>query len=127
MYYFIVLTSPEKEYHDVEALQQYCVKKFSKSLIISEMGDNGTNPHINCVVLMGTKRIDNVRRGIMTAYYGPKLPIFELVPGFNKYGVVGKCVKDLPNLKNVAVYLTKEINPLYFYDNNMDVPKLKEG
>lgn len=127
MYYFIVLTSPEKEFHEVDALQQYCVSKFTSSLIISEMGDNGTNPHINVVVKMGSKRIDNVRRGIMASYYGPKLSIFEQVPAFNRYGCSGKCVKDVPNLKNVVVYLTKEVDPLYFFDNNMNVDSLLEG
>lgn len=127
MFYFIVLTNPDKEFGNVDALNDYCKAKFTKSLIISEVGDTGGNPHVNCVVLMGTKRIDNVRRGIMTSYYGPKLSDFEKIPGFEKYGALGKCVKDYENLKNVAVYLTKEANPTYLYDNDMDVQKLKEG
>lgn len=127
MYYFVVLTSPDKEFHEVENLQSYIKDKFTKSMLISEMGDNGSNPHVNVVVLMGSKRIDNVRRGILAAYYGTKLSIFEQNPHFVKYGVVGKCVKDYEQLKNVCVYLTKEITPPHIYDNGMDIPELKKG
>lgn len=127
MYYFVVLTSPDKEFHDVDNLQTYISSKFTKSMIISEMGDNGSNPHVNCVVLMGQKRIDNVRRGILAAYYGTKLSQFETNIHFQKYGALGKCVKDYEQLKNVCVYLTKETTPPHIYDNDMDIPKLKEG
>ncbi|WP_445772283.1 hypothetical protein [Rheinheimera sp.] len=127
MYYFLVLTSPDKEFHDVDALQTYVSGKFTKSMIISELGSCGNNPHVNVVVLMGQKRIDNVRRGIMAAYYGPKLSEFESNVPFQRYGAVGKCVKDYEQLKNVCVYLTKEVSPPHIYDNDMDIPKLKQG
>lgn len=127
MYYFLVLTSPDKEFHDIDNLQTYIKSKFTKSMIISEMGDNGNNPHVNVVVLMGQKRIDNVRRGILASYYGSKLSQFESNIHFQKYGAVGKCVKDYEQLKNVCVYLTKEITPPHIYDNDMDIDKLKEG
>lgn len=127
MYYFIVLTSPDKEFHEIDALQRYLTKKFTQSMLISEMGENGTNPHVNVVVKMGTKRIDNLRRGIMATYYGSRLAVFELNPHFLSYGAIGKCVKDYEQLKNITVYLTKEEYNPHCYDNDMDIPKLKEG
>ena len=127
MYYFVVLTNPDREFADVEKLQQHVLQKYEQSMIISEMGEQGNNPHINCVIKIKGQRLDNIRRGILTSYYGPKLTVFEKVPGFDKYGAVGKTVKDYEQLKNVSVYLTKEKNPLYYYDNSMDIPRLKEG
>jgi len=126
MYYSIVATSPDKQFHDVENLRIYCEKTFTSSIIISEMGDNGGNPHINCIVLMGSKRIDNVRRGLMKAYYGAKLSQYELNADFNRYGVKGACIKDIQNLKNVLNYLKKEDSE-YKYENNMNINELTEG
>lgn len=127
MYYYVVLTNPEKEFLNVDKLKDYCDKNFNQYLIVSEMGDNGTNPHINCIVLMGSKRIDNVRRGILTAYYGPKLSEFEQDHNFVKRGAIGKNVKDKQNLKNICNYLKKEESFSYHYSKEIDMYALTEG
>lgn len=127
MYYYIVLTNPEKEFLFVDALLKYVDKNFNEYLIVSEMGDVGANPHINCIVLMGSKRIDNVRRGILTSYYGPKLSDLEKNPNFNKYGAVGKNIKDKENLKNTCNYLKKEDDNEYYYFKGIDIYLLTEG
>ena len=126
MYYSLVATSPDKVFHEVENLRIYCEKNFTSSIIVSEMGDNGTNPHINVIVLMGSKRIDNVRRGLLKAYYGAKLLEYELNVNFNRFGALGKCIKDIQNLRNVLNYLKKE-DPEYKYESNMDLEALTEG
>jgi len=120
------MTNPEKEFLDVQSLKNYCDKTFSQYIIVSEGGETGENPHINCIVLMGQKRIDNVRRGLLASYYGTKLSEFELNAHFLKFGAVGKNIKDKQNLKNVLNYLKKE-TPLYFYSKDIDMDALTEG
>lgn len=132
MYYYIVLTSPTKEFHDVDNLNEYLKKNFKESIVVSEMGDKGTNPHINVIVKLDKRRIDNVRRGILPSYYGPKLSEFESNNHFNKYGAVGKNIKDLPNLKNILNYIKKEDQYnqgriTYYYPNGIDMYELTEG
>lgn len=121
------MTNPEKQFLNVETLKNYCEQHFNQYLIVSEGGETGGNPHINCVVLMGQKRIDNVRRALLTAYYGPKLSEFEQNPHWVKYGAVGKNVKDKENLKNVCNYLKKEEENSYYYYKNIDMIALTEG
>lgn len=133
MYYYLVMTNPAKEWCNIEDLHKYCKSSFSKSILVGEMGDNGTNPHMNCIVLMGTKRIDNVRRGILTAYYGSKyLDEFEKNSYWCKYGAVGKTIKDLPNLKNTLNYIKKEDQHNegklpWHYEEGINMYELTEG
>ena len=96
-------------------------------MLISELGDSSNNPHVNVVVMTGKMRLDNIRRGILASYYGPKLIEFQNNIHFVKYGAVGKAIKDYEQLKNVSVYLSKEDYNPHVFDNGMDIPKLKEG
>lgn len=120
MYYFLVLTSPDKVFHNVEELHTYLDKTFYSYMMISEVGEAGDNPHIN-VIVKETKRLDNVKRAIKKIYYGKDLERFEASSGFLKFGAVGKVIKNEIQLKHISVYLTKEEEPEFFFWKILDI------
>lgn len=76
MYYFLVLTSPDKAFHNIEGIHNYCETNYDAYCIVSEMGENGDNPHLN-IIIKESKRLDNLKRTLMNLYYGKKLESFK--------------------------------------------------
>lgn len=118
---FVTMTSPEKQFHDVEAVVRWIKKKNpTQWKLVSEMGDSGTNPHIHFVFPMtDTMRIDNVKDPLMKAYYGPALDEFMTRTGFKYVAYMAKTVNGLAQLKNEINYFKKEMDrgntPQYEY------------
>lgn len=123
MYYYLVLTSPDKVFHNCDELYQHLDKTYESYAMISEVGETGDNPHLN-IIIKETKRLDNVKRALKKIYYGKELERFESTPGFLKYGAVGKVIKNELQLKNISVYLTKEEEPDFFFWKTIDIKDL---
>lgn len=119
-YYFLVLTSPDKKFHNVEQLNDYLATKYEQYAIISEMGNNGDNPHLN-VIIKDCKRIDNAKRAIMNVYYGTDLERFLDNGSFKKHGACGKVVATELQYIHICVYLTKEGEPDYYFHKGLDL------
>lgn len=112
MYYFLVMTSPEKQFHNIETLLNY-LNTLDFYIMISEQGENGDNPHLN-VIVKSVERLDNLKRKLMSLYYGDKLQEFTSKTGFKINGAKGKIIKTEFQLQNVLVYLHKESSEHYY-------------
>lgn len=125
-YYYLVLTSPEKVFHNVSAVKEYLEhKNYYSWLIRSELGQ-GDNPHVNVVVEVNTGiRTDNIKRDIMKAYYGQSfLEKHKNNKPFKLHGCKGKKVVGELQLSYICVYLNKEISYDYDYFHNINIAEL---
>ena len=129
-YYFLVLTSPEKQFHNVSAVKEYLEKKNNpRWLIRSETGDKGDNPHLNVVLEVSPGiRTDNIKRDIMKAYYPASfLEKHKNNKAFKLHGCKGKKVIGEVQLAHICVYLNKEVRTdeeYYDYFFNLNINEL---
>lgn len=116
------MTSPKKQFHNIEAVKLYCESNYESYCIVSEMGENGDNPHLN-VIIKETQRLDNLKRTLMNLYYGKELEQYKKSSGFLFHGAKGKTIRNDLQLKNTCNYLRKETSEYYFF-KEIDIHEL---
>lgn len=129
-YYFLVLTSPVKQFHNVLAVKEYLEKKNNQCwLIRSETGEQGNNPHLNVVLEVSPGiRTDNIKRDIMKAYYPAELlEKNKNNKAFKLHGCKGKKVIGDVQLSHICVYLAKECDPEHEYFININIHELTKN
>lgn len=99
------------------------IKKFFKTKLYVcanlELGQNGTNPHVHCVVGTGVGKSRDLRREILKCVYG-KTSKDEVDPHLLN-------VKTVNNLGNALSYISKEVkDDKYWYRSGFQVTWLHE-
>lgn len=125
-FYFLVLTHPDKVWGDHLSVAQLLDKKSLDYHIRGEIGDKGDNPHLNIIVGLNPQlRADNLKRDIMTNYYGKDfLEKNKNNKAFKIHGARGKNIFGTRQLANVCVYLAKEDDCGIEYSHGIDADKL---
>jgi len=125
-FYFLVLTHPDKVWGDHQQVSELLVKKSLSYHIRGETGDKGDNPHLNVIVALNPQlRADNLKRDIMTTYYGKAfLEKHKDNKPFKIHGAKGKTAFGKRQLANVCVYLSKENTCGVEYAHGIDASAL---
>lgn len=125
-YYFLVLTHPDKVWGEHQQVSDLLGKKSLDYHIRGETGEKGDNPHLNVIVALNPQlRADNLKRDIMTVYYGKTfLEKNKDNKAFKIHGAKGKTAYGKRQLANVCVYLAKENTCGVEYSHGIDATAL---
>lgn len=128
-YYFLVLTHPDKVWGEHKLVADLLDKKSLNYHIRGETGDKGDNPHLNVLIALNPQlRADNLKRDIMTCYYGKAfLEKHKDNKSFKIHGARGKNVYGTRQLVNVCVYLGKEDDCGVEYSRGIDASQITQN